>query len=260
VARYFAAIWRMRHFWFALVRVDLRRSYRHSILGLGWSLLMPLAMTVVLCTVFAKLFNVDIRNFAPYLMAGLTVWNFISAVLTQGCQSFLQGESYIRQHPAPLAIYPLRATLGASLHLLAGLSVVLGLAWCLQGIGNLPSLISLVPTLALLFVLAWSLAVVMAIINVIFQDTQHLTQVFLQAMFYLTPILYTPQVLRERHLEWVATYNPLTAFLELVRAPIVDAQFPALSAYAAAAATALAAASVAAMMLARYERRLIFYL
>ena len=104
---YVSEIWRLRHFWLALVRVNLRRCYRHSILGLGWSLLLPLSMTVVLCTVFATLFDVEVRTFAPYLLAGLTVWNFLTSVMTQGCQSFLQGESYIRQHPAPLAIYPL---------------------------------------------------------------------------------------------------------------------------------------------------------
>jgi len=44
------------------------------------------------------------------------------ASVMQGCQSFLQGEAYIRQHPAPLAIYPLRVTLGAGFHFLLGSS------------------------------------------------------------------------------------------------------------------------------------------
>jgi ABC-type polysaccharide/polyol phosphate export permease len=260
VTRYVSEIWRLRHFWLALVRVDLRRSYRHSILGLGWSLLLPLMMTVVLCTVFANLFNVQVRTFAPYLLAGLTVWNFISAVLSQGCQSFLQGESYIRQHPAPLAIYPLRTTLGAGIHLLAGLVVVLGLVWCVQGVHNLPALVSLLPTLFVLFVLSWALAVCMGVVNILFQDAQHLTQVLLQVLFYLTPIMYPSQLLRNRGLGWVADWNPLSAFLELVRAPLVYAEFPPLSAYAAAAATALLAATGACLLLARFERKMIFYL
>jgi ABC-type polysaccharide/polyol phosphate export permease len=244
----------------ALVRVDLRRCYRHSILGLGWSLLLPLSMTVVLCTVFATLFDVEVRTFAPYLLAGLTVWNFVTSVMTQGCQSFLQGESYIRQHPAPLAIYPLRATLGASIHLLAGLAVVLGLVWCLSGFANVPVLISLLPTLLLLFCFAWSLAVCMGVLNVLFQDIQHLIQVLLQVVFYLTPIMYPAKVLRERGLTWVVAWNPLSAFLELVRAPLVNAELPSLSAYTIATATVLIAGAGACLLLARFERRMIFYL
>ncbi len=257
---YVTDIWRLRYFWMALVRVDLRRSYRHSILGLGWSLLLPLSMTVVLCTVFARLFNVEIRTFAPYLLAGLTAWNFLTSVMTQGCQSFLQGEAYIRQHPAPLAIYPLRTTLGAGIHLLAGLAVVLGLSWCLNGFGNLPALISLVPSLALFFILAWSLAVCMGVLNVLFQDIQHLIQVLLQVVFYVTPIMYPANVLRERGLNWVLVFNPISAYLELIRAPIIQAQWPALSVYAAALLTALVAAGMACLLLMRFERKMIFYL
>ena len=112
---YVTELWRLRHFWMALVRNDLRNRYRRSVLGLGWSLLQPIAMTVVLCTVFAGVFGVSLREYAPYLLSGLTFWSFISAAAISGCQSFFQGESYIRQHRAPLAIYPLRTTLGAAI-------------------------------------------------------------------------------------------------------------------------------------------------
>jgi lipopolysaccharide transport system permease protein len=260
VTAYVTEIWRLRHFWLALVRVDMRRCYRHSILGLGWSLLLPLSMTVVLCTVFANLFNVEVRTFAPYLLAGLTVWNFVTSAMTQGCQSFLQGESYIRQHPAPLAIYPLRTTLGAGIHLLAGLVVLIALSWCLNGFGNMVALVSLVPTLALFFVLAWSLATCMGVLNVLFQDVQHLVQVLLQVVFYVTPIMYPANILRERGLNWVLVFNPLSAYLQLIRSPLIDAEFPPLSAYGAALATAAFAAAGACLLLNRFERRMIFYL
>ena len=122
---YVTELWRLRHFWMALVRNDLRNRYRRSVLGLGWSLLQPIAMTAVLCTVFAGVFGVSLSEYAPYLLSGLTFWSFISAAAITGCQSFFQGESYIRQHRAPLAIYPLRTTLGAGYHFLVGMGVVL---------------------------------------------------------------------------------------------------------------------------------------
>ena len=111
VTGYFSEIWRLRHFWMALVRINLRSRYRRSVIGMGWSLLHPIAMTAVLCVFFGQLFHVQVREFAPFLLTGLTLWGFITAVAMQGCQSFFQSESYIRQHPAPLAIYPLRTTL-----------------------------------------------------------------------------------------------------------------------------------------------------
>jgi lipopolysaccharide transport system permease protein len=130
----------------------------------------------------------------------------------------------------------------------------------LNGFGNIPALISLVPSLALFFILAWSLAVCMGVLNVLFQDIQHLIQVLLQVVFYVTPIMYPANVLRERGLNWVLVFNPISAYLELIRAPIIQAQWPALSVYAAALLTALVAAGMACLLLMRFERKMIFYL
>ena len=97
--RYLATIWRCRYFWLSLVKMDLRTRYRRSILGLGWSLLHPIAMTAILCLVFAGLFHADIRDYVPYVLAGFACWNYILSVTLQGCQCFYQGEMYIRQFP-----------------------------------------------------------------------------------------------------------------------------------------------------------------
>ena len=50
---YLIGVWRLRYFWLALVRIDLRNRYRGSMIGMGWSLLHPIAMTAVICTVFS---------------------------------------------------------------------------------------------------------------------------------------------------------------------------------------------------------------
>src|SRR5580693_6031661 len=116
MGNYVQAVWRCRYFWLSLVKMDLRTRYRGSVLGLGWSLLHPIAMTIILCTVFGQLFGAEVRTFAPFLMAGLTFWAYISAVTGQGCHCFFAGEAYIRQYPAPMAIYPLRTALASSFH------------------------------------------------------------------------------------------------------------------------------------------------
>src|SRR5262249_16787301 len=74
---YCAGIWRRRYFWLSLVKMDLRKRYRGSVLGLGWSLLQPLAMTAIFTVVFATLFNADPLSYAPYVLTGLACWNFI---------------------------------------------------------------------------------------------------------------------------------------------------------------------------------------
>src|SRR5262245_11940489 len=130
MGNYLAAIWRCRYFWMSLVRMDLRTRYRRSVLGMGWSLLHPIAMTAVLCAVFHVIFKPaqGVAWYAPFLLAGLACWQFIVTVTTNGCQCLFQGEAYIRQYPAPMAIYPLRTALGGTVHFGIALAVVIALA------------------------------------------------------------------------------------------------------------------------------------
>jgi ABC-type polysaccharide/polyol phosphate export permease len=260
VGAYFAAIWRCRYFWMSLVRMDLRTRYRGSMLGLGWSLLHPIAMTVILCTVFHKLFHLNVREYAPFLMAGLACWNYILTVTLQGCQCFFHGESYIRQYPAPLAIYPLRTALGGTIHFLLALLVACALAWYLNGMTNVLCLLSLVPSIGLLFLFVWSTALLAGFTNVCFQDTQHLAEVGFQILFYLTPIMYQADMLRENHLGWLVRINPIVPFLELIRTPVVNGHLPALSLFAKAGVVVIVSVVAAGVTVIGLQRRLIFRL
>jgi lipopolysaccharide transport system permease protein len=261
VTGYLRDIWRLRYFWAALVRIDLRNRYRRSMIGIGWSLLHPIAMTIVFCVVFCQFFGQDWKSYGPYVLSGLIFWNFITSGMNQGCQCFFQGESYIRQHPAPLAIYPLRTALGAGIHFLFGLVVLLMFAWLVNGFGNLFALISLVPTLILMFIICWSLAICMGVLNVLFQDCQHLIEVLLQILFYLTPIMYDPSRLQLKGLLLRVFYlNPLAIMLRMLRQPILDCELPSMKICLLGSSVAVLAITAAVLTLARYERRIIFYL
>jgi lipopolysaccharide transport system permease protein len=260
MVNYFRDIWRCRFFWMSLVRMDLRTRYRRSVLGMGWSLLQPIAMTVILCTVFHQVFDVQRVDYAPYVLAGLVCWNYILGVTVQGCGSIFQGESYIRQYPAPLAIYPLRTVLGAAIHFLIALSVVVALSWYIHGFGNLAALPSLIPTVILLLILGWSLAVLASLTTVYFQDTQHLAEVGFQLLFYATPIIYMEDMLTERRMAWLMHFNPLVILLRLIREPILSARVPDIATFASAVGIVCVAATAAVFMLYRLQRQIIFYL
>jgi lipopolysaccharide transport system permease protein len=264
VAQYFARIWRLRYFWLALVKVDLKNRYRRSLIGVGWSLLHPILMTIVLATVFGQLFHRgDVQTYAPFLLSGLIFWSFIATTMNLGCHCFFQGESYIRQHPAPLAIYSLRTTLGAAIHFGIGMALVMIIIWFVNGFGNLASLPALLPSLLLVFILGWSLATLTGVMNVMFQDCQHLIEVLLQVLFYLTPIMYEPRDLFRNKPEvvwYLKNLNPFAVMLDLLRDPILYAKLPPIETYGIGLLVAAMAASAASFTLLKIEKRMVFYL
>ncbi len=257
---YLADVWKCRHFWLSLVKMDLQLRYRRSVLGIGWSLLHPVATTLVLCAVFHEIFHVPIREFVPFLMAGLAWWAYVTGVTIRGCQCFVEAESYIRQHPVPMAIYPLRTALGAMFHFLVALAVVLILTWCFKGFDNLAGLPCLLFGIGVLLVLGWSVAVLAGYVNTVFRDIQHISEIGFQVLFYLTPVMYPAEVLARTKMAWLVEYNPLVPFLRLVREPLLEGRVPPAGAFLAAAEMTLALTAAAVLLLGRLQRRVILYL
>jgi lipopolysaccharide transport system permease protein len=259
---YLQGIWRCRYFWCVLVKNDLRQRYRRSVLGLGWSLLQPIAMTSIICFIFRTLLNngENVIQYGAHVLAGLACWNYIVTSTLHGCQCFYKGESYIRQYPAPLAIYPLRTALASTFHFVIACLIVLLVSWFLQGLGNILVMPAVLASLVILFVVCWSLAVLAGFANVYFQDTQHLCEVGFQILFYLTPIIYPTSLLKQHQMGWVADYNPVRALVDLIRKPILEGQLPSAATWIMATVTAAVLALAASLILARCQKRLVFSL
>ncbi len=259
---YVATIWGRRHFLLSLVRMDLRLRYRRSALGIVWSLLNPLLMTAVLCFGFCGVYNQSIAEYAPFVLIGLAFWQFLNSTVQAGCQSLFLAEPYIRQYPAPLAMYSLRATLGAMTHHLIALGVAILLALSFQGNAQPAALIALVPALALTVLLGWAVATVAGFVNAHFPDTSQLLETGMQFLYFLTPIMYQPEIFRDKSPAFAAVLenNPLGWFACLLRDPILNGTPAPAHVWLGAAAVVAATAALATALLLRWERSLVFKL
>ncbi|MFO0878693.1 MAG: ABC transporter permease [Gemmataceae bacterium] len=260
VGNYFSELWSFRHFWMNLVRAELQRRYRRSILGLGWSMLQPICMTLVLGVVYRRVFQISFWEFAPMLLTGLAFWNMFSQTILRGCDSLVTSESYIRQQPLPLALFPLRIVLTSAFHFLISFLLTLLLVWPLRQMFAPLALLSLIPTFFLLFCFCWSLSIIAGFAHTFFPDTQHLAEVGLQALMFLTPIMYPASILEKSGVGWILHWNPLAVILEMLRQPVLTGEVPLFSTYAIATGLVALPCIVAGWMISRYEDRLIFAL
>ena len=257
---YAVSVWKCRNFWMSLVVNDLHLRYRRSVLGIGWSLLHPLATSLVLGAAFHEIFHQPVREYLPYLFCGLSCWTYLTGAASAGCHTYIQAESYIRQHPLPLAVYPLRTILGLMIHFLIALVLVVILSLSLRGVGKAPDLLSLALALPVLLAFGWAAAALAGFVNVVFRDTQHVLDVVFQILFYLTPIIYPATSLASTRFGWVLAVNPVTPFLDLVREPLIDCRPAPLASWYAATLITLVAAAAAAATMSWQQRRVVYYL
>lgn len=257
---YTSNVWQYRYFWGSLVRMDIRTRYRGSWLGAGWSLLHPLAMSAAMCVVFHKLFGMSVQDYLPRLIAGIVFWQFLSACAVAGCNCLTAGEAYLRQVPAPMAIYPLRTVLAASFHLCVAFTIVLIGNALIAGTNHPASMVALLPILPLLLIFGWSLAVISGFANAYFPDMHHLIEIAMQMLFYATPIIYTPEILRDRGMGWLLDINPIAALVEVVRQPLLGRELPDSATYVTAFTLIFVTTGLAMLTLNRLERKVIFQL
>ena len=248
----------------SLVRLDLRNKYRKSVLGIGWSFAHPIAMTAVFCVVFSKFMgpeNGGWRAYAPFLLCGMCVWDFMRNSILSGATSLIQNEPYLRQCPLPFTIYPLRAVLGNVIHVVIALAVVIALVVVLRGsLASLATAWAVVPGLALMAAFTLGLATVAAYATVFFRDVKHLIEVGSHVAYFLTPILYRRSVLDDQGLGVIADLNPANTLIELIRAPLVDGVVPGPGLYLYGVVAAAASLLLAAGTTAWLRTRVIFHL
>src|SRR5690606_11983021 len=87
---------------------------------------------------------------------------------------------------------------------------------------------SVLPALPLLFLFCWSACVLAGYVNVFFEDTKHILEVVFRIGFFLTPIMYRIEWLEAKGMRWIADYNPVVLFFDLIRTPLLSGQPPPL--------------------------------
>ncbi|MBK8901210.1 MAG: ABC transporter permease [Anaerolineaceae bacterium] len=207
-----------------LVARDIKLRYKGSFLGILWSLLNPFVQLLVFSFVFQALLPLDIPNYPAYLFTGLLVWGWFNAALTASATVILEGRDLIRRPGFPPIVLPIVTVASNLVHFLLSLPILL-LFLLFTNINLQPTLFWLPVIIGLQFVFTLSLAYFVATFHVMFRDTQHLVNIFLLLLFYLTPIFYDVSRFSAR-VQWLFQLNPLLVLLNAYRAILINGQQP----------------------------------
>ncbi len=196
---------------------DLKARYKGSFLGYLWSLVNPLLMMTVFTILFKFLLKSPIPNFPVFIIVALLPWNFCASSVTGAvtcitAQSNLVKKVYFPREAIPIALV-LANLINFLLALPAMFLIMLLLNAHFQPAAALFPLIALIETIFLLGV-----ALFLSALNVFFRDTQVITEVFLLAWFFLTPIFYRlgdiVDVQLARLVRWL---NPMASLVDFYR-------------------------------------------
>ena len=189
-----------RGFILSAVKRDFSMRYTRSLLGVGWALLQPLAMICVYTLVFSKIMTDrlplggSLVSYGLYLCAGVSAWGLHAEIVTRSSNMFLEYSALLKKVSFPQLCIPLIVTLGATLNFLIVLALLI---FVLVILGKAPgtALFIIAPVALVQICFSMGVGLILGVMNVFFRDVTHLAALGLQLWFWLTPIVYTTDLL-----------------------------------------------------------------
>ncbi len=246
------AQWRL---WLMLGWNDILQRYRRSSLGPLWLTLSMAIMVVSLGILYAELFKTSLHDFLPYLCLGLLVWSFISSFLTEGGTLFTGSESYIKQIRLPFSVYVFRATWSKLIIFAHNFVIYFGILIYFQIWPGATALLA-IPGLLLVTINGALASLLIGMISARFRDIPQLIGSVTQIIFFLTPIMWKPELLQSR--SYIATFNPFHQLIEVVRAPLLGS-VPATNTYVAVLLITALNVLVVSVFFARFRSRISYW-
>ena len=248
-----------------LVVRELKVRYKRSVLGLLWTMLNPLLLMVVYTIVFTTIMPSGQHNFSVFLLSALLPWIFFSTALMQGLNSVLANQELIRKVRVPQAVFPLSVVGSNLVNFTLSLVPLFVLMLALRQPFS-TSLAFLPVAVLLLTVFTSGVTLLFATATVFFRDIKHLTEVLLQMLMYLSPVLYDVTQLGGKSSWWFNAFrdflavNPMTYLIPLVRDPVYYARLPSPLVMTVATAWSIAALVSGFAVFVRLSPRHIHYL
>jgi lipopolysaccharide transport system permease protein len=209
------ALWPL---WMRLGWNDILQRYRRSMLGPFWLTASMAIMVIALGILYAELFNTPIHDFLPYLCVGLLVWNLVSSFLIEGGTLFTGAESYIKQIRLPYSVYVYRSIWSKLIIFAHNFVIYFGVLIYFEIWPGAVALLA-IPGLLLVLINGAAANLWIGMISARFRDVPQLVNSGVQIVFFITPIMWKPELLRTR--VYIAEWNPFYHLVEIVRAPLL---------------------------------------
>lgn len=234
---------------------DIRRQFSGSFLGPLWHTLNILILTTALAVLFGGALGAGHPGYLPYVGIGLVMWQFIQRVMSESCHVFVGAAEVLRNSPLPLSLQVFRLVWRNALLMAHNLVVVLVLLMFL-GQAAVPHW-TILPAAALELAMATGAAMLLGLAAARWRDVTQFVTNGMQLLFFVSPVFWYPRSLFPGR-EWLIQANPVAAFIEIMRAPLLGTAASG-SSWLIALALSLGALSAALWMLAINRTRLVYW-
>jgi ABC-type polysaccharide/polyol phosphate export permease len=246
--------WRL---WHLLATADMRRRFARSRLGQFWIMLSSAIYISAIGVVWSQLWNQPPREILPFVAIGMMVWQLISSIINEATTALPSSSNYfLNQYTSTAAI--LYALIYRNLFIFV-LNMIFPLLICLAlGVQfTAYTFMSIAGAVPLIITCVW-IAFVIAIFCARFRDIVQIVSSVIQIVFFLTPILWKPELLPPES-RVIVDWNPFAVLISIVRDPLLGRPVSA-KYWAVASLLAFGGLLITLPFFGRFRRRVVYWL
>lgn len=242
-------LWRFRSYILGSVGRDFNLRYKGSVLGASLVFLLPAFQIAVYVLIFGSLMkgrlpgNPTLHGYSIYLCCGILFWNFFAELLQRSQNLYLENANLLKKAAFPRSALSIVSFASVSINLFLALAVLMLFLIFTDAMPGW-QILGLIPIWLFMAILALSLGLCIAILQVFFRDFGALTAIGLQTLFWSTPIVYPIDILPVWLLPWLQL-NPMFGPVSTAQALMLGTPLPAPQTWASTAVVAILAAAFA---------------
>lgn len=217
-------LYQYREFLKTNVKKDIRGKYKGSFLGVLWSFVNPLLMTLVYAIVFPFILRNGPEHYTTFIVIAILPWNWFTTVISQGTFCIVGNADIIKKVYFPREILPLSSATSGLVNYLISVPIIF-IFLLVSGIG-FSWYILLLPLIAITqYILTIGIILITSAINVYIRDAEYIINFFVTMLFYATPVLYATTLFPEKY-RWILYLNPMTTIINSYRDIFYYKQMP----------------------------------
>ena len=208
---------------FRLACYELKAQNNGTVFGFFWNLLNPALQILIYWFVFEIGLNAAApRDGYPYIIwmiFGIIPWFYLSTSLVGSTGAIFNFSGVLKRMNFPPAVVPVKTVLSAFLGHLLAMCVVFSIFFlCGYGVGFNALWLIYFMFCSVAFLIGYVLFA--SAITVVFKDFQKLMNSIIRLLFYISPVVWSPERLPE-NLRFVLKLNPLAYIIDGYRESVL---------------------------------------
>ncbi len=203
---------------------DLKAETQRTYLGFLWWVIEPIMYMGVFYIFFGLLLGHKTDDFVPFLLIGLTIWQWFKSCLSHGSETILGGHTLMQQVFLPKVIFPIILLLTDTVKFLFILALLLIFLWT-YGYEVGLSYIALPILLMVQLLFTAMLTFLLAAIVPFLPDLRFVVENVLLAVFFMSGVMISPDIVPAEY-KMYYYLNPMANIIDDYRNILMHNQWP----------------------------------